>query len=202
VTIRSRVADSPRPRRELRDSTGDTAMLGAVRIERLGDPRAAGFDALQAESEQAGLRFLRRLADEWASGANRFDRPGEVLFGARIRGELVAVGGLNVDPYATAPRVGRVRHVYVLSAYRRLGVGRQLVAEIVAEARGRFDSLRLSTANRRRPALPGARLRPSRRCRPLLARSGPGPPWVSSVEEEGLLDHRGKVPCSSPTARR
>lgn len=147
MTIRSRVADSPRPRRELRDSTGDTAMLGAVRIERLGDLRAAGFDALQAESERAGLRFLRRLADEWASGANRFDRPGEVLFGARIRGELVAVGGLNVDPYATAPRVGRVRHVYVLSAYRRLGVGRQLVAEIVAEARGRFDSLRLSTAN-------------------------------------------------------
>jgi len=116
-------------------------------VERLGDLPAAGFNLLQAESEQAGLRFLRRLADEWASGINRFDRPGEGLFAVRANGELVAVGGLNVDPYATAPRIGRVRHVYVLAAYRRRGIGRQLVTEIVVAARGRFDRLRLSTAS-------------------------------------------------------
>ena len=116
-------------------------------IERLGDLPDAGFEVLRAESEQAGLRFLRRLADDWASGVNRFHRPGEALFAARMGDELVAVGGLNVDPYATTPRVGRVRHVYVLSGYRRSGIGRQLVAEIIGAARGRFDSLRLSTAN-------------------------------------------------------
>jgi ribosomal protein S18 acetylase RimI-like enzyme len=107
----------------------------------------AGFELLQAESEQAGLRFLGRLADEWASGVNRFDRSGEGLFGARVGAQLVAVGGLNVDPYATAPRVGRVRHVYVLARYRRRGVGRHLVTEIIAAAHGRFDILRLSTPN-------------------------------------------------------
>jgi GNAT superfamily N-acetyltransferase len=118
-----------------------------ARIERLADLPAAGFVVLLVESEQAGLRFLRRLADEWASGVNRFDRPGEALFGARIGHELVAVGGLNVDPYAAMAGVGRVRHVYVLSPWRRSGIGAQLVTAIVAAARGRFARLHLRTNN-------------------------------------------------------
>lgn len=118
------------------------------RIERLADLPTAGFGLLQAESEEAGLRFLQRLADEWASGVNRFGRPGEAPFAARRGGELVAIGGLNVDPYATAPRVGRVRHVYVLATYRRQGIGHRLVAEIIAAARGPFDSLRVRSASR------------------------------------------------------
>jgi hypothetical protein len=61
-----------------------------ARIERLDDLPAADFVVLLAESEQAGLRFLRRLVDEWASGVNRFDRPGEALFGAQIGHEWVA----------------------------------------------------------------------------------------------------------------
>jgi len=105
------------------------------------------LEALVAESEQAGSRIVRRLVDDWASGANRFDRPGEALFAARIEGRLVGVCGLNVDPYSAEPRLGRVRHLYVLSAYRRRGIGRQLVADVIAAARGRFDHLRLSTGN-------------------------------------------------------
>jgi GNAT superfamily N-acetyltransferase len=120
---------------------------GPERIERLDDLPAAGFVVLLAESEQAGLPLLRRLADEWVSGANRFDRPGEALFGARIGRELVAIGGLNVDPYAAAPGAGRVRHVYVLAPWRRAGIGGRLVTEIVAAARGRFDRLQLRTHN-------------------------------------------------------
>lgn len=118
-----------------------------ARIERLTDLPAAGFIVLVAESEQAGLRFLRRLADEWTSGVNRFDRPGEALFGARIGRELVAVGGLNVDPYVQNPRIARVRHLYVLSAWRRHGIGARLVTEIVEAARGRFERLQLRTTN-------------------------------------------------------
>ena len=48
---------------------------------------------------------------------------------------------------SAAARVGRVRHLYVLSAYRRLGVGRQLVGGVIEAARGRFDILRLRTQN-------------------------------------------------------
>ena len=103
--------------------------------------------ALIAESEAEALSFLRRLADEWTSGANRFEGPGEVLFVARIAGHAVGVCGLNVDPYAGDSRVSRVRHLYVRAAQRRAGIGRRLVAEIIAAARGRFGRLRLRTQN-------------------------------------------------------
>jgi GNAT superfamily N-acetyltransferase len=101
--------------------------------------------ALVAESEQAGMRFVRRLANEWAAGANRLDRPCEALFAAWADGRLVGVCGLNVEPYACNPQLGRVRRLYVLAEFRRLGVGTRLVTAVVALARGRFASLRLRT---------------------------------------------------------
>jgi GNAT superfamily N-acetyltransferase len=118
-----------------------------TRIERLLELPAALLAPLIDESEQAGLRFVSRLAEEWESGRNRFDRPGEALFGALTDGGLVGVCGLNVDPYAGEPRIGRVRHLYVGMAHRRHGVGRQLVGAVVAAARGSFATLRLSAAN-------------------------------------------------------
>jgi GNAT superfamily N-acetyltransferase len=114
-------------------------------IERLDGAPAACLGALIAESKHAGLGFVRRLADEWANGANRFDRPGEALFIARTAGKVVGVCGLNIDPYAAMPEVGRVRHLYVLLAHRRLGIGRRLVTEVIGAARGRFGTLRLRT---------------------------------------------------------
>jgi len=102
---------------------------------------------LITESEAAGLRFVRRLAEEWESGVNRFDRAGEALLGALRGRRLVGVCGLNVDPYAGEGRVGRVRHLYVLTAYRRHGVGRQLLGAVIAAAHGPFAALRLSTVN-------------------------------------------------------
>ncbi len=116
-------------------------------IERISDLTAGQVAALVAESEAQGSRFVRRLAEDWASGANRFDRPGEALFVARDEERIVGVGGLNIDPYTTEPTVGRVRHLYVLTAYRRLGIGRRIVEEIIEAARGRFERLRLSTSN-------------------------------------------------------
>jgi GNAT superfamily N-acetyltransferase len=118
-----------------------------VTIERLHDLPADGLEALLADSEQAGSRIVRRLVDEWVSGANRFDQSGKGLFAAWTGGRLVGICGLNVDPYAPEERVGRVRHLYVLSAVRRLGVGRALIAEVVDAARGLFDTLHLRTRN-------------------------------------------------------
>ena len=118
-----------------------------TRIERLNGAPADCLGALIAESEQYGLRLVRRLVEEWTSGANRFDRPGEALFVAAVVGQMVGVCGLNVDPYTAQPSVGRVRHLYVLSTYRRLGIGQHLVTEVMEAARGRFDHLRLRTGN-------------------------------------------------------
>lgn len=122
----------------------------------------ADVQPLVTESEHAGLRLVRRLVDEWRDGSNRFDRPGEALFGAWRDERLVGVCGLNVDPYADDDRIGRVRHLYVLVDARRHGVARALMAETLAAARGRFPTLRLSTSN---PA--AARLYESLGFRPL-----------------------------------
>ena len=125
----------------------------------------ADVQPLVTESEQAGLRLVRRLVDEWRDGVNRFDRPGEALFGAWRGERLVGVCGLNVDPYAGDDHVGRVRHLYVLVDARRHGVARALMAETLAAARGRFPTLRLSTSN---PA--AARLYESLGFRPVTER--------------------------------
>ena len=116
-------------------------------IERLTHLTPELLAAPIAESEAHGLHFVRRLTDEWLNGVNRFDQPGEALFAVRDGADVVAVGGLNIDPYTTEPATGRVRHLYVLAAHRRRGLGERLVTEIIAAARGHFHTLRLSTSN-------------------------------------------------------
>jgi GNAT superfamily N-acetyltransferase len=116
-------------------------------IERVIGPLAGALNPLLVESEWEASGFVRRLVDEWAAGTNRFERPGEALFAARLGDRLIGVCGLNVDPYAAAANVGRVRRLYVLTAYRRLGVGRQLVQAVLEASRGRFDVVRLRTTN-------------------------------------------------------
>jgi ribosomal protein S18 acetylase RimI-like enzyme len=116
-------------------------------IDRLTDLSSGDVAELLSDSERLESRIVRRLAEEWGNGANRFDRPGEALFGARGAGRLLGVCGLNVDPYAGDDRIGRVRHLYVLSESRRQGVGQRLVQRVIQAARGRFDDLRLHTSN-------------------------------------------------------
>jgi ribosomal protein S18 acetylase RimI-like enzyme len=116
-------------------------------VERLADLPLDRVAPLLTESEQAGLPLVRRLVDDWASGHNRFDRSGEMLFAATVDGRWAGVCGLNVDPYAATPGVGRVRHLYVLTADRRAGIGRRLLDAVVAGARDAFHTLRLRTHN-------------------------------------------------------
>jgi GNAT superfamily N-acetyltransferase len=112
-------------------------------IRRLDQLHPDRFSALLAESEASGYRFLRRVADEWESGANRFARLGEALLAAEFDDRLIGVCGLSIDPYLEDDRIGRVRNVYVLAEYRGLGIGRRLVEAAISAARGRFDRLRL-----------------------------------------------------------
>ena len=91
------------------------------------------------------FRAMRRLREEWDSGANRFDRPGEILLEARVGSRLVGVCGLNRDPYARQPELGRLRHLYVHPEFRRRGIGRELVSKVIEHARGRFSRVRLRT---------------------------------------------------------
>ncbi|WP_432756552.1 GNAT family N-acetyltransferase [Alloacidobacterium dinghuense] len=56
---------------------------------------------------------------------------------------MVAVGGLNCDPFAANPEIGRIRRVYVKQAWRNQGIGRALVTTLLAEARKHFRIVRL-----------------------------------------------------------
>lgn len=116
-----------------------------VKISRLFNLPADAFAPLLAESEREGWQFVRKLMGEWASGANRFDRPGEMLLGAWADGVLAGVCGLNIDPYAGDPSIGRVRRLYILGPYRGRGVGRMLVEAVVEAARSSFRTLRVRT---------------------------------------------------------
>lgn len=100
---------------------------------------------LVIEAEREGHHFMRRLQDEWHSGANRFQGRGEFLLSAYIEGRLVAVGGLNTDPYVPTEGIGRLRHVYVARSARRLGIGAVLVRRIMNDAARTFSVLRLRT---------------------------------------------------------
>lgn len=103
----------------------------------------AGLEALRADAAAEGYTFLDRLAMEWASGANRFDGPGEVLCGCIDGGNLVAVGGLNRDPFLDDARIGRIRRVYVRPAWRNQKLGTALVLWLVDHARISFAAVRL-----------------------------------------------------------
>jgi GNAT superfamily N-acetyltransferase len=119
----------------------------SVAIDSVSDLPPGALARLIAESEREGWRFVHRLADEWGAGTNRFDRPGEVLFVARVYGSIIGVCGLNADPYTADEATGRVRRLYVLRAYRGRGVGRQLLRAVVSAAAGRFRRLRVRTEN-------------------------------------------------------
>ena len=113
-----------------------------------GELPLAQLEPLLVESRAEGHNFVDRLVDDYADGSNRFDRPGEALFGVYVDGQLVAVGGLNRDPYLPDENAGRVRHVYVLPAFRRQGVGRLLMQTIIDAARSsHFRLLTQRTVN-------------------------------------------------------
>lgn len=95
---------------------------------------------LVLESEKEGFRFVRRLYDEHVSGTNRFDGDREVLFIARHSNQIVGICGLNQDPYSQFNNVGRVRRLYVHPDFRKHGVGRRLVSNVILEAKGSVNS--------------------------------------------------------------
>lgn len=106
-----------------------------------------GIERLQQEGCDEGYDFIETLVEEWESATNRFHGPGEILCGYVDEGLLVAVGGLNCDPFAGRPDMGRIRRVYVRSAWRNRGIGRALVGALVEHARTHFSCVRLRAEN-------------------------------------------------------
>lgn len=106
-----------------------------------------GMEQLQAEALHEGFLFIERLWKEWQDGKNRFTAPGEKLYGCMDQAVLVAIGGLNQDPFDGRRGIGRIRRVYVRPAWRNKGIGEALVHTLVENARTSFIALHLRTDN-------------------------------------------------------
>lgn len=104
------------------------------------------LNGLLAESKSEGFRFLTRLIDEYRNGINTFSGRGEGLFGIKDHlGEVIAIGGLNQDPYSNEINIGRLRRFYVANSYRRIGLGNQLMDHILSYAKEHFALIVLHT---------------------------------------------------------
>ncbi|WP_420800282.1 GNAT family N-acetyltransferase [Neobacillus terrae] len=80
------------------------------------------------------------------NGTNTFNNFGEALYGVfNNNGEIVAIGGLNPDPFSNKPFIGRVRRFYVNKEYRRKGIGSLLLKSIINEAKKYYKILVLRT---------------------------------------------------------
>ncbi len=105
----------------------------------------AEFGQLLDEARAEGHQFLDRLANDWASGAMRFDRPGEVLLAAYSDDDVLAgVGGLTVDPVIAEAL--RMRRFYVRVAFRRAGIGRAIAETLLENALKTVDIVMLNAA--------------------------------------------------------
>ena len=108
---------------------------------------------LLAASEAEGFQFVRRVVNEWESGANRFTGRGEALLGHFVGGRLVAICGLSKDPYQNDATVGRLRNLYVLPEHRGRSIGAALTRQVIDLAESAFRVLRLRAATPRAAAL-------------------------------------------------
>jgi len=116
-----------------------------IAIERSDTLPIDRLNALVMEADATGFHGLVRLVEDWRSGLNRFNKPGEAVFIATDNGRVVGVCGLNRDHYLSDPMVGRVRHLYVAVDHRRKGIGSRLVCAVIGAAQGHFARLRLRT---------------------------------------------------------
>jgi predicted acetyltransferase len=100
---------------------------------------------LEVDARAERRTMVSRFIQEWLDGRNRFSRAGEKAYVARRGDRISGVCGLNLDPFAGSETIGRVRRLYVASRDRRNGVGTAVIDQIMADARGVFEWIRLRT---------------------------------------------------------
>lgn len=107
----------------------------------------AELASLIAASSAEGYSMVQRLYDEWQNGVQIFSQAGEGFWGSWQGQRLRAVGGISRDPYQATSTLGRIRHVYVLPAWRRHGLAQQIVLHSLVHAAGHFAQISLYTSN-------------------------------------------------------
>lgn len=104
-----------------------------IRLDRIIDDLPIDFAVLRAEARAENRNMVERLASDWVSGANRFDRRGEALIAAHVDGDLAGIGGMTLEP--ALPDAMRMRRFYVRPAFRLHGIGRKLALALMQDPR-------------------------------------------------------------------
>jgi GNAT superfamily N-acetyltransferase len=120
--------------------------MGKYEIKQINNLLNFDLDSLVNESKEDGFRFVERLVNDYKNGSNTFNHFDEGLFGVfNEEGVLIAIGGLNNDPFSTDRSIGRLRRFYVSKVYRRNGIGSLLVKRLIDEAKKYYKILVLHT---------------------------------------------------------
>ncbi|MGE7920020.1 GNAT family N-acetyltransferase [Viridibacillus sp. NPDC093762] len=120
--------------------------MGKYEVKQINNLLNFDFDSLVKQSKEDGFRFVERLVNDYKNGSNTFNHFGECLFGVfNEEGLLVAIGGLNKDPFSNEHSIGRLRRFYVNKAYRRNGIGSLLVKRIIEKAKKYYKIMVLHT---------------------------------------------------------
>lgn len=105
-------------------SSFDVLLGGPFVLDRL--------DPLAVEAAEEGISNVRTLIDGWRSGAERFDRAGELLLVAVSAGSVIGVGGRTWCPDVAGAL--RMRRFFISPRWRRHGVARALATQLIDSA--------------------------------------------------------------------
>lgn len=136
----------------------DKSVVCKIIVQKINDDNISSINQLAIAARAEGFNFVRRTIDEWQNGVNKFSKSGEILWGVFNNEICVAIGGVNIDPYANDPSIGRVRHLYVSQRLRRAGIAKILLKKIINRSRKYFNVLRLSAYRPGAENIPASRL--------------------------------------------
>ncbi|MBT2730436.1 GNAT family N-acetyltransferase [Bacillus sp. ISL-75] len=120
--------------------------MGKYQVKQIKNLLNFDLDSLVKQSKEDGFCFVERLVNDYKNGSNTFNQFREGLFGVfNEESVLVAIGGLNKDPFSNEQSIGRLRRFYVSKEYRRNGIGSLLVKRIIDEAKRYYKILVLHT---------------------------------------------------------
>jgi hypothetical protein len=105
------------------------------------------LEELKEDALNDGYRIVKRTIEQWKDKTNRFSSKKEVLYGVEEQGKIIAIGGINIDPYLMDDEIGRIRHIYVHSEHRNKGIATALLEKILLEKEKEYKVIRLSTKN-------------------------------------------------------
>lgn len=120
-------------------------MLQDIQIKKIEDLLKYEINHLVMGSKEEGFNLLIKLINEYESKRNTFSKRGECLYGIFREDKIIGIGGLNQDPNTKDIKIGRLRRFYISKDYRRIGLGKWLLKQLLRHAEKYFHVVVLHT---------------------------------------------------------